>query len=554
MKWLDQLQLDSELVRSSWAIDIGTSGIRRISLKRRGSQVRALRAEELPISRDQAGPAPEEAVRAAMENLLPGKKVKGEVGISALPISQAFIRTLALPFSKPAQIKSVIASEAEVHIPFPLDRIILDFWVMEELAGGKSRVLMVAVKKTVLTEHLRLLSGSGIDPAEVSLDFIGLVNAYRLTGLVDPEEVTALVEVGAAHTAVAIYSRGRIRFLRSFGWGGDLFTTAISGELKCGWERAERLKTSPSSPERDQLIKRVLPSCWSALEGELIRTIHSAASATRGRPVSRLFLTGGGMEIEGLRELIGRQFNCSPEKADPWEKIKVSGISSGVSVNQLSAAGLALSVLRPESEKVNFRRMEFTFPGSARALKRKLFLAIGLGVGVLALFGGLFLSKIYRENHHYNMLGLEMSRLLKATFPGSGKIKPGRELRQMQEALKREKSDVEYYQALNSNSALDILLEISRIIPERLKIQVVELDINQKRVRFIGRTDSFRSAALVKNALKKSAYFQGNKLRAGDTKLRKKGGRVVTVEFNYSIPLRKEIPLKNNGPVKKSGS
>jgi len=550
MKWLNKLQLNSDLERNSWSIDIGTSGIRRVFLRRWGKNVKAGPGEEIAVPREKAGPAGDKAIREILRTLLRGKKIKGETVISALPIQQAFIRTLVLPFNKPAQIRSVIASEAEIHIPFPLDRIILDFWVMEELPGGKSRVLLVAVKKNILAEHLQILSEIGLQPSVVSLDFIGLANAYRLTGLIDPEEVTALMEVGAAHTAVALYAHGKLRFLRSFGWGGDLVTSAISEELKCGWSRAEELKTSPPSPEKTRLISRVLPACWPALEGELIRTIHSAVAANGGRAITRLFLTGGGMKLEGLGEMVSQQFACSPQPAGPWEKISAARISPKVSDSQLSAVGLALSALRPEAEKINFRRMEFTFPGSARALKRKIFLSIGLGLGVLLLFSALFISRIYRENQRYAMLGREINRLLSTTFPGAEKINTGRELQQMEKALKRARLDVEYYQALNSISALDTLREISRIIPDRLKIQVVELDINQKRVRFIGRTDSFRSAALVKNALKKSDYFQGDKIRSGDTKLRKKGGKVVTVEFNYSIPLRKEIPPKNIGSRK----
>ena len=546
MDWLNKIHLNSDLARSSWAIDIGTSGIRRVSLKRRGKQIKASSGVELSLPRVQSGPAEEAVIKETLKKLFRGKKVKGEAAISAFPIRQAFIRTLVLPFNKPAQIKSVIASEAELHIPFPLDRIILDFWVMEELADGKTRVLMVAVKKKVLAEHLQLLSESGIEPAVVGLDFVGLANAYRLTGLIDPEGVTALVEVGAAHTAAAFYSHGKLRFLRSFGWGGDMLTTAISGELECGWERAEELKTAPSSPEKSRLIGRALPTCWPALEGELIRTIYSAAAVTEGRGASCLFLAGGGVKTEELSKLIAQQFDCSLDQASPWEKIKTSGISPEVSPAQLTAAGLALSALRPECEKINFRRMEFTFPGSARALKRKLMLTIGLGIGLLAVLGALFLSKIYREKLRYDRLETEMRRLLITAFPGTKEIAPGRELRQMEEALKREKSNVEYYQALNSISALEILREISRIIPERIKVQVVELDINQKRVRFIGRTDSYRSAALVKNSFKKSDYFQGDKIRSGDNKLRKKGGKVITVEFHCTVPLRQEIPLKDN--------
>jgi len=111
-------------------------------------------------------------------------------------------------------------------------------------------------------------------------------------------------------------------------------------------------------------------------------------------------------------------------------------------------------------------------------------------------------------------------------------------LKAMKEGVEQAGRELKFYHDMVSVSALDILREISRIIPDSLKVQVVTMDINNKRVLFRGRTNSFRSVDLIKNALAKSRYFEGDKIHeAKGSKTRRKGGQLVTVEFEYNIPL-----------------
>ena len=141
------------------------------------------------------------------------------------------------------------------------------------------------------------------------------------------------------------------------------------------------------------------------------------------------------------------------------------------------------------------------------------------------------------ENKRYEKKEDQIRSLLKTTFPELGRVNPGNEIYEMENSLKRMTENYGYYRGFTALSVLDILREINRIIPAEIKVQVVELDITQERVRFKGRTDSYGSVDQVKNSFQNSSYFQADKIREGDTKTKMIGGELVTVEFNYTIPL-----------------
>ena len=90
------------------------------------------------------------------------------------------------------------------------------------------------------------------------------------------------------------------------------------------------------------------------------------------------------------------------------------------------------------------------------------------------------------EENKYQRLGEKIQALLKGTLPEGKLPASGGELTALKDGLQVEKTKLGYYQDLVSVSAFDILREISRIIPEDVKVQVVALEIDRERVRFVG--------------------------------------------------------------------
>jgi type IV pilus assembly protein PilM len=542
MTWLKNASALAGLPRSCLAIEIGTAAVRAAALQRKGRSARVLWLKEEAILRKEPGAPPPDAVKEAVCRLFRDRRLREETVVSSLPLHRAFIRSLTLPFREISQIRRVIASEAEMHVPFPLDRIVIDFWPVEELAGGKTRVIMVAVKKEQIAAHLALLNECGVDPAALGIDFLGLSSAYRLTGLVDPAVPTLLVEAGASHTTVGLFSRDRLRYLRSFAWGGDSLTQAIMKETGKSFAEAEKMKLVLSSDvSAGEKTAAAVRAALAPLESEILRTVHSASSESGEAAPSVLILSGGASASPEFAELVSAKAAAALSRADPWKKMEKKANAGLSSSGLLPALGLALSVVRPSPEKLDFRRAEFAFQGSWKSVKKRLLITAGLGLGLAALFVFFLFSRIALERKWDEELSGQIRSVLLRTFPGAEATASGAELSEMESRVKRMEGNDAVYRKFAVVSALDVLREISRVIPPELDVQVVELDINQEHVRFLGRTDSYASASKVKNAFSASPYFQTDKIRPGESKKKEKEGRVVTVEFSYVIPLRKEI-------------
>ncbi len=518
-------------VPSCRAIAVGAAAVRAAALRKSGRTARLTDYREVPLARENPGPAPAESVREGLRALARGMRLKEEAIVTALPLHLVFIRLLEVPFTKVAQIRQVIASEAELHVPFPLEEVIIDFWPVAELPEEKTRVMMAAVKKSVLAEHLALLNEAGINPARVNLDILGACRTAVASPLLDPGEVTLLLDIGAAHSGAAFILGGGIVFVRSISWGGDAVTSAISRAAGISFAAAEELKVASREIPEEQYS-----SAYNQLETELLRTLPAAASSCGGRPPVNLVLAGGGSRSPGLASYLQDKTGLKLLEAVTGSVVRTRRDPPGPGAAVV--VGLALSEIVSARDRVDFRREEFAFAGAWKKLRRRLFLTAFLTAGVLALLALGFFWKIEMERKEVRSLDRRIRQVVRLTFPEAPVPVPGQELRAMEEELGTVEQQLKSYRELASTSALDILREISRVMPEAIRVQVVVMDIDANRVIFRGRTNNYRSAELIKNALSQSDYFEGDKIReTRDSKTLQKGGEVVTVEFEYLLPL-----------------
>ncbi len=514
------------------AVEIGTTAVRTAALKRGGKTPRLTDFREVPIPREGSGSAPEETVRERLRELFRGKRLKEDVITTALPLHRSFIRLLEVPFTRVAQIRQVIASEAELHVPFPLEEVIIDFWPVEELPEGRTRVMMAAVKKTVVAEHLGLLAEAGINPGRVNLDLLGSCRTVSASPLIDPGEVTMFLDIGSAHTGAAFLLGGEVAFVRSVSWGGDNVTAAIAGETGGDFVSTEARKIADASG----VSGPALAAAYEQFGTELLRTLTAAAAPCGGRPPAKLVLVGGGSLSPGLKEYLAGKMGLEVLEFNPASVVRSRRLPSGL--GSAAVIGLALSETAPNRSRIDFRREEFTFTGAWQKLRRRLYITAFLTAGLMVLLALGFFWKIGMEEREVANLDRRIRQVVRLTFPDAPVPIPGQELRVMEEELEKVEEELKYYQELVSISALDILREISRVIPEAIRVQVVVMDIDNNRVIFRGRTNNYRSAELIRNALAGSDYFVGERIRESrDARTLQRGGELVTVEFEYLMPL-----------------
>lgn len=99
--------------------------------------------------------------------------------VSSISGAQFSQRTLVLPFGDRKRVEKALPFELEENVPFSLDEVELDHIVLERPAGEHDKkkettVLGMMLPKTILRQHLNMLSASGIDPHVVLPTYVGL--------------------------------------------------------------------------------------------------------------------------------------------------------------------------------------------------------------------------------------------------------------------------------------------------------------------------------------------------------------------------------------------
>jgi len=136
--------------------------------------------------------------------------------VSSIPGRFFSQRTLTLPFDDRKRIEKALPFEVEDSVPFGLEDVILDHLALK--SGGvtkeaEAQVLCMMLPKALLSRHLDLLAGAGIDPQVIVPSFAGLSAVASMM----PAAAGSLLLCGSD---LCYRSNGALKALRSFAAAG----------------------------------------------------------------------------------------------------------------------------------------------------------------------------------------------------------------------------------------------------------------------------------------------------------------------------------------------
>ncbi len=344
--------------RNLIGLDIGDSSIKVIELKElgkgRGYQLLKLGWEPLSSEAIVDGAVMDsELVVETISRLFQRLRLKSQEVATALSGTAVIVKRISLPVMTEAELAESIHWEAEQYIPFDIDDVNLDYEILEgsSLAGeGNMDVLLAAAKKDTIAEYQGVVGQAGLTTKVVDIAAFALQNAFEVNYEFEPQQVIALVDVGAAVSSISVLHGGTSVYWRDIGIGGNQYTDAIQKELNLSAEQAEQLKRGE---EIDGIpYERVLPTIHAVNDEvgtEIQKTLDffKQISAT-DRPLDRLYLTGGASQVNQLRESLGERLETQVELFNPFRKIPPAGRDASPElINEMTptcsvAVGLAL--------------------------------------------------------------------------------------------------------------------------------------------------------------------------------------------------------------------
>ena len=293
-------------IRSLIGLDVGTRAVKAVELTwNAGPVITGFGYAELPSP----DAVPETVLRVLRENDFHSRRVVTSVSGKAV-----IVRYLTMYRMGADDLRNAIRFEADKYIPFDVDEVVLDCQPFEadgvgDLAPNEMRVLLVACKRAVIDEQLRLLASAGLQPEIVDVDVFALGNAFETAVQRGPEggnRVSALVDVGASKTSVNLVRAGTSLFTREIHAGGDAFTTAIANRLGLKQSEAESLKQRPG-----QEVERVRAAVTPAVD-DLAAEIRLSFEYFENQfdlGIDEVLLSGGGGRLVGLSDDLGRIFD-----------------------------------------------------------------------------------------------------------------------------------------------------------------------------------------------------------------------------------------------------
>ena len=219
--------------------------------------------------------------------------------------------------------------------------------------------------------HLRNLN-MAVERSHLKVAGLGL-SAYaaaRGTLLADEMSLgTLVIELGGATTSYALMRNGNLAASGCVGVGASHITSDVAQGLSTALAHAERLKTMFGSvlpyaqEDREMLavpllgergvdsIQQVPKHVLTAIIGPRLEEIFELVQAGLAQhalaaPVSRIVLTGGGSQLQGLREFVSHVFGCTVRVGLPvfGQGAPEAAKGGGMAVS----AGLLAMALQPD--------------------------------------------------------------------------------------------------------------------------------------------------------------------------------------------------------------
>src|SRR5262249_11809818 len=141
-------------------IDLGSESIKAVEVLREREKLKIVAFGKVDV--------PSAEARAdALSDLLKHCSFKSKRVATSVSGRSVIVRFLNMVDIPDENLKTAIRFEADRYIPFDLNEVVLDCHRIEDAPGvahNEMKLLLVAVKRDVVDEQLKLVSGAGLTP------------------------------------------------------------------------------------------------------------------------------------------------------------------------------------------------------------------------------------------------------------------------------------------------------------------------------------------------------------------------------------------------------
>jgi type IV pilus assembly protein PilM len=294
-------------------------------------------------------------VTDAISNLFESRGIKSRNVVAAVSGRAVIVKKITMNRLSAADAQQAVYWEAEQHVPYDINDVSLDFEIVGSVPNDPKlmQVLLVAAKKDMVISFGDLIREAGLTPLVVDVDSFAAQNALEANYDFAPEEVVAILNIGAEMTNINIIQAGVPYFTKDLQVGGTTFVEAAQRKFNLSQAEAGAAVRgeSGSSLELAPVIEQACEGLATALERAqaFLRTSGEAGA------ISRIMLCGGSALTPGVPEFMQRRFGVTTEIANPLTRVTYDpALFAGqdvMKVAPLLTVGIGLALRRVGDKK-----------------------------------------------------------------------------------------------------------------------------------------------------------------------------------------------------------
>lgn len=306
-----------------FGLDIGTGSIKIVQLEKEEGKERLLGLGEVknPFTGKEIPQEMMTKTAEAIKKLRDDLEIKSKLAVVALPEDEVISRVIVFPPLKEKEVAKALFYEVETFVPYPKEKIQLDYQIIEK-RRDRIFVFVVATQKKTVARYEELLKMAGLIPLALETTAVALVRA-----LVSPSpEPVMIVDLGAKNSTMTVAKNGSIYLTRVIRLGGDAFTRAISLSLGMEFFKAEEYKKTYGfqTGQWENKIRQAMIEVFDHLAEEIKKGILSFKEEW-GERVKLLILSGGGANMPGLMDELIKILGIEVQIAHPLAGVDFTG-------------------------------------------------------------------------------------------------------------------------------------------------------------------------------------------------------------------------------------
>jgi general secretion pathway protein L len=507
---------------ATWlGIDIGSASVKVAVMRSAYRKLAIARVAAVDVAA--AAPAPPTradvvaAVRLAVAAALEGEPPGVDAVAVALEGSRAAIHRLSLPATAQKQLADVLAYELEAQVPFDLESAVFDWRLLERPAGdpaGELSVVAAVARIDDVRARIDLVKEAiAQEPERVGVGALVLGALVPHVGALTEADAVAIVDIGARSSEVLILEHGEPVFARTL-------STGTEG----------------------------LPATASRL-GRDLRVSIAAHRAQGGAAPAVVYLCGGGAFVSTAEGFLAGELETAvgllPEPALDATALGPDAVK--VLPRYAKAVALALT-LAGRGSGMNLRRGPLVYERGFSWVREKIPLLAGLAAVILVSFVFSAWAQLYAVHRERAVLADALGLVTKEVL--------GTEATTAQDAqdLLAKEIALTDDDPMPHADAFDVMVHLSEAIPESMKHDIEELDMQKGHVVVRGIVGSIPDAQSIASALGDLACLSDVKIK-NTTQAVGSDRQKYALEFDVKCPEDvKSAPAKKKADTASSAA